>query len=309
MRVGIVGLGNMGGLLAAAMLRSGLETCVYDLRDEAVELLVEQGARAASSITELAQACEVVGVVVLTETQVDAVAEEVAALGLPRTLVVHSTVTPAFVQQLAERLATRQVTVLDAPVAGGVARARTGDLTVMVGGAEDDVAALAPVLEAIAREVFHVGPAGAGSAAKLCVNYLTIAGYALHVEAMDFARAHGLTEDALTAVLTTSSADSRAVRTWGFQDRLRRNAPPGTAPAQDVMKKDLTSFATAGGRAGLVLPLGAVAAETLLGRLEARDAYLDGLGEVPPVPRCASCGLELAAPFQQPGTHPECRQR
>lgn len=307
MRVGIVGLGNMGALLAAAITRAGFETLVYDIRPEAVQSLVELGARGAGTVKELARDVDVIGVVVLNEQQVGEVADEVAAVGEPRTLVVHSTVTPAFVQDLADRLATRGITVLDAPVAGGVARARTGDLTVMVGGAESDVAALAGVFDAIAREVFHVGPPGAGSAAKLAVNFTTIAGYVLQMEAMEFARAHGLTEDALSAVLTTSSADSRAIRTWGVQDRLRRSTVAGTAPAQQVMKKDLTSFSTAAGRAGLVLPMGAVAAETLLSRVEQRDRYLDDLGDIPPVPRCGTCGLELAAPFREVGVHPECR--
>jgi 3-hydroxyisobutyrate dehydrogenase-like beta-hydroxyacid dehydrogenase len=126
------------------------------------------------------------------------------------------------------------------------------------------------------------------------------------MEAMDFARAHGLTEDALSTLLTTSSADSRAVRTWGFQDRLRRTAPPGTAPAPVVMKKDLSSFVTAAGRAGLVLPIGAVAAETITSRIAQRDTYLDALGSSEATARCPQCGLELIPPFRSAGVHPEC---
>lgn len=306
MKVGIVGLGNMGKLIASAVVRAGFEAYVYDLRAEAVAELVEQGARGTSSVKELAEAADVIGVVVLNEAQTQGVADEVAALGLPRQLVVHSTVTPAFVQALASSLAPAGVAVVDAPVAGGLARARTGDLTVMVGGSDQDVAELGPFLAAFGREVFHVGPAGAGSAAKLSVNFMTIAGYALQIEAMNFARAYGLTEEALSSVLTTSNADSRAVRTWGVQDRLRASVPAGTTPAQLVMKKDLTSFSTAAGQAGLVSPLAAVAAETLLGHVEQRDAYLDSISGGPEIPRCSACTQELIPPFRAAGVHPEC---
>ena len=232
--------------------------------------------------------------VVLDEQQVSEVAEAVASVGLPRTLVIHSTVTPMFVQALAERLAPHHVAVVDAAVAGGVARART-DLTVMVGGDDETVAGLSGVFEAIGRDVFHVGRAGAGSAVKLAVNFMTIGGYALQMEAMEFVRAHGLSEDAFSSVLTTSSADSRAVRTWGFHDRIRRSAAPGTTPSHQVMRKDVTSFAAAGGRAGLLLPLATVAAEALIGKVAERDSYLESLGDVAPVPRCTVCGLELSA--------------
>jgi 3-hydroxyisobutyrate dehydrogenase-like beta-hydroxyacid dehydrogenase len=306
MKIGIVGLGNMGKLISGAIVRAGFETYVFDIRPKAVEELVSQGGHGTDSVKELAEKADVIGVVVLNELQVENVADEVSAVGQPRHLVVHSTVTPAFVQGLAERLAPAGISVLDAPVAGGLARARTGDLTVMIGGADTDVEKLSAVFDAFGREIFHVGPPGAGSAAKLSVNFMTIASYVLQLEAMNFAKAYGLTEDSLSTVLTTSNADSRAVRTWGVQDRLRRSVPAGTTPAQQVMKKDLSSFATAAGRAGLVSPLAAVAAETLLPRVEERDAYLDDLGEVETIPRCSACGQELIPPFRDSGVHPEC---
>lgn len=306
MKIGIVGLGNMGTLIAAAVLRAGFETYVYDVRPEAVAELVEQGGHGTTSVKELAEKADAIGVVVLNETQVQNVADEVVALGLPRHLVVHSTVTPGFVQVLAGELAPAGISVLDAPVAGGLARARTGELTVMVGGSATDAEKLCPVFDAFGREIFHVGPPGAGSAAKLSVNFMTIAGYALQIEAMNFARAYGLTEDSLSTVLTTSNADSRAVRTWGLQDRLRASVPAGTTPAQLVMKKDLGSFATAAGSAGLVSPLAAVAAETLVNRVEERDGYLERIGGRPEIPRCSTCGQELIPPFREAGVHPEC---
>ena len=305
MKIGVVGLGNMGEQIAAALIRAGHEVTVFDIRAEAVERLVAGGALAAESIKTLAEQVDVVSVVVLNELQVSAVATDVASVGQPRTLVIHSTVTPAYVQELARTYACEGIDVVDATVAGGVSRARTGDLTVMVGGEDPVVARLSPLFDAIGREVFHVGPAGAGSAVKLTVNFMTIGSLALEMEAMAFARSYGLSEDDVSTVLTTSSADSRGVRTWGFHDRLRRAAADGTTPPHEVMKKDLSSFALAGGRAGVLLPLATVAAETLLGKVADRDRYLDTAG-LEPAARCERCGLELIAPFRAAGLHPEC---
>jgi 3-hydroxyisobutyrate dehydrogenase-like beta-hydroxyacid dehydrogenase len=308
MKIGVVGLGNMGEQIAAALLRAGHEVTVFDIRLEAVEKLVSTGARAAESVEALTEQVDVISVVVLNEEQVSGVAADVVAAGKPATLVIHSTVTPGFVQALAEASGRDGIDVVDATVAGGVARARTGDLTVMVGGDDAVVHRLSPLFDAIGREVFHVGPAGAGSAVKLAVNYMTIGTFALQMEAMEFARSYGLTEDALSSVLATSSADSRSVRTWGFHDRLRRTAAAGTAAPQLVMKKDVTSFAVAGARNGLLLPLATVAAETLLGKVDARDRFLDEAG-YEFAPRCPECSLELIAPYREAGVHPECARQ
>ncbi|MEV0184600.1 NAD(P)-dependent oxidoreductase [Streptomyces sp. NPDC050625] len=307
MKVGIVGLGNMGQLLAGAIVRAGIETYVYDVRTEPVQALEEQGAKGSASVAELAGLVDVVGVVVLNEAQVRDVVEQVAAAGHARTVVIHSTVTPAFVQSLAADPAFAKLAFVDAAVAGGIARAKTGDLTVMIGGSEETVQSVWPIFDAIGRELFHCGPAGAGSAVKLAVNFMTMSSYNLMLEATEFVRAYGIEEDDLMTVLTTSSADSKQVRAWGLQDRIRRNTPAGTTPAPLVFEKDLSSFATAAGEAGLVLPLAAVSASSTVRTIARRDAYIDALGDAyAPAPRCSVCTLELAAPFQEAGVHPEC---
>jgi 3-hydroxyisobutyrate dehydrogenase-like beta-hydroxyacid dehydrogenase len=268
---------------------------------------VERGAKACGSVAELAGLVDVVGVVVLNEAQVRNVVEQVVAVGHARTVIIHSTVTPAFVQALGTDPDFRNLAIVDAAVAGGVARAKTGDLTVMIGGSDEIVSAVWPIFDAIGRELFHCGPAGAGSAVKLAVNFMTMSSYNLMLEATDFARAYGIDEDDLITVLTTSSADSKQIRAWGLQDRIRRNNPPGTTPAALVFEKDLSSFASAAGQAGLVLPLASVAATTTVRRIERRDTYLDSLGAAyTPAPRCSVCTLELAAPFREAGVHPEC---
>jgi 3-hydroxyisobutyrate dehydrogenase-like beta-hydroxyacid dehydrogenase len=306
LRVGYVGVGTMGAPMAHAVLRAGIPTTVFDVRSEAVVDLVAAGAAKADSVEQLCKSVDVVCVVVVDERQVQSVADVVAESGGAKTLVIHSTVTPAFVASLAERLSGVGIDVVDASVAGGVGRARTGDLTVMVGGDGAAVARVAPVFDAIGREIFHGGPAGAGAALKLAVNFTTMASYELHLEATQLGAAYGLPEDLLMTVLSTSNADSRGVHTWGFHDRVRRNAAPGTAPTADLFYKDLSSTVRAAAERGVILPIAATAAATVHAKLAERDAFLDSLGEVADVPRCATCGVELAAPFRAAGKHPEC---
>ncbi|MFC8826907.1 NAD(P)-dependent oxidoreductase [Streptomyces sp. NPDC057137] len=305
--VGVVGLGNMGAAIAQAVIAGGLPTLVHDIRPEAVADLVAAGALAAGSADAVCRDADIICVVVLNEAQVSEVADHLTGLDADgKTFVVHSTVTPLFMRQLADRLAGHHVEVVDATVAGGVAKARTGELTVMVGGSDSAVSTIRPVLDSIGKEIFHVGAVGAGSAMKLIVNFTTMSTYALHLEAMELAQAYGLEEDAVTSVLVKSSADSKAIRTWGFHDRIRRNQPPGTAPVGTVMLKDLSAAATAAGQRGLVLPLASVAASTIVAKLAARDEWLDSLGEPVPIPRCDVCGLELAAPYRGLGRHGDC---
>jgi 3-hydroxyisobutyrate dehydrogenase-like beta-hydroxyacid dehydrogenase len=306
-KVGIVGLGNMGEQIAAAIVRAGIETYAYDVRLEPARALEERGAKACASVAELAGLVDVVCVVVLNEAQVRDVVDQIVAQGHAHTVVIHSTVTPAFVQALESDPALGGLAIVDAAVAGGVARAKTGDLTVMIGGTDETVSSVWPIFDAIGRELFHCGPAGAGSAVKLAVNFMTMSSYNLMLEATEFTRAYGIDEDDLITVLTTSSADSKQIRAWGLQDRIRRNNPPGTTPSAVVFEKDLSSFAAAAGHGGLVLPLASVAASTTVRRIERRDTFLDSLGDdYSPPPRCAVCTLELAAPFREAGVHPEC---
>src|SRR5581483_5244019 len=189
MRVGFVGLGNMGGAMAVNVARAGHEVVLYDVREEAVAAVVERAptARAAASLAEAAHDADVVGVMVVDDEQVEAVAlgpdglVDRAPAGA--VVAVHSTVHPATVQRVAQaaRAAGRGVDVLDAPVSGGVQGARDATLCIMVGGDRVAFERARPVFECAGNFVLHLGDVGAGLAAKLARNligYVTLLGTA-----------------------------------------------------------------------------------------------------------------------------------
>jgi 3-hydroxyisobutyrate dehydrogenase-like beta-hydroxyacid dehydrogenase len=314
--IGVVGLGDMGAAMANAMLSAGLEIVVHDIRQGAADRLVEHGAQSASSLTEVAESCSIVSIVVLNDAQVQTVVNELATVAKPGTiLIVHSTVQPSTVIDLADAHADRQIHVIDAAVSGGSEKGSIGALSVMIGGPDEIVARCQPVFDAISADAFHVGPVGAGVAAKVVNNLLSLGYYALQIEAMQIANSFGIDEDTIATVVTASQGDSRGMRTWGRMDRIRRRRLSGASGRDDrsgprvydEFSKDLVTAAKVAGHRGLVLPLTAATASLLPSHLMARDAELDRRGPDIKIPRCSSCSQELAAPFRSVGTHPECR--
>jgi len=183
-RVGFVGVGNMGGAMAANAIAAGHDVAVCDARADAVEALVRLGARAAASPRGAAAEADVVSVVVMSGAQVEAVCLGPSGVleDAPRGAVVavHSTVHPRAVHAVAAA-APAGVAVLDAPISGGVQGARAATLCIMAGGDADAFARARPVFEAMGNLVLHVGPLGAGLGAKLArnlVGYVTLLGAA-----------------------------------------------------------------------------------------------------------------------------------
>ncbi|HWE71362.1 MAG TPA: NAD(P)-dependent oxidoreductase [Acidimicrobiales bacterium] len=307
--VGVVGLGNMGGGIARSLVRAGFDVLVFDTRPEAVQSLADAGARPAGSLAALASEASVISVVVVNDRQVDDVVATVEEHARPDTVVVvHSTVLPTTVIDLAHRAAEHQVVVIDAAVSGGSEKSELGSLSIMIGGDEPTVKRCWPVFEAMGSELFHVGPVGSGVTVKLVNNLLSIGGYALQLEAMQLAAAYGIDEDMVTRVVTASQGDSRGMRTWGRHDRIRRERQAmDHVDITQFMTKDLHEATIAAGLAEVTLPLTAVAADILPAKMARRDRELAARPERPPIPRCDGCGQELALPFRDMGRHPECR--
>lgn len=174
MKIGFIGLGNMGGGMAANALRAGYELTVHDLRREAATHLLESGARWADSPAEVAAASEVTLTSLPGPREVEAVAlgeggvlEGIREGGVYIDL---STSSPTLIRAVAARFADKGAAVLDAPVSGGPVGARTGRLAVMVGGDRDAYERVKPALDAIGDKVGYIGPSGSGCVAKLMHN-------------------------------------------------------------------------------------------------------------------------------------------
>jgi 3-hydroxyisobutyrate dehydrogenase len=306
--VGVVGLGAMGSGIARSLLRADFDVVVADLRPEAVQVLVAEGAKAAVDLADLAARCDAVLVVVLDDKQVtDVVAGLAGAPGRLQAIIVNSTVMPETVRRLARQVEPAGITLLDAAVSGGAEKSALGTLTVLVGGAPGDVECCRPLISAIASNIFHVGPTGAGSAGKLVNNLLALGGYVLQMEAMQLADAYGISEDAAVNFITVSAGDSHGIRTWGRYDRLRRSHTlAGTPSMYEMLGKDLRAAALAAGHREVSLPITALLAEVIGPKAAARDHMLDARGGLRAESLCPGCGQELAAPFLPAGMHPQC---
>jgi 3-hydroxyisobutyrate dehydrogenase len=272
-RVGFVGLGNLGQPMALTLLRAGWQLSVLDAAPDRAEPCVREGARPLQAARELAD-CGVVALVVPDDAAVESVLEgpdgiPMSALDAGSVVVLHSTVLPSTARRLAEAAASHGVELIDAPVSGGDERALAGDLTVMVGGEPDVVERVRPVLDCVGSEVFHVGPAGAGEAAKLANQLMMFAALAGTHEALDLAGRYGVDEQALLAAVATGTGDCWVARNWGFFDRVAAAYNQGGTPvSQRPWSKDLWEIVAAARTADVQLPLAGLLAQYLAQRIE-----------------------------------------
>jgi 3-hydroxyisobutyrate dehydrogenase len=199
MRVGYIGLGNMGKPMASHLAPAGFETTVFDLAPDPVKALVETGAKAASSPIEVAQASDVLCLCVPADSHVRSVllgdgATPGALDHLPKGAVVaiHSTVTAETIVGLSAEATARGCSLIDASVTGGARGALAGELIFLVGGAEAAVERVRPVLDASSKLIIHAGPLGSGAKLKLAVNVLSYVHFAAVREAYTLASASGI---------------------------------------------------------------------------------------------------------------------
>ena len=178
MRVGFIGLGNMGAPMAAFVLQAGHSLVAHDVRREATMRLVDQGAASADSPREIAARCDVVCVCVPGPPEMRTVTlgpRGVLEGVRPGTVVVdHTTNSPALVREVGTAMAAHGAHLLDAPLDGGHEGALEGQLTLFVGGDEGMLARVRPVLDTFSRSVVWVGALGAGSITKIVHNALAM---------------------------------------------------------------------------------------------------------------------------------------
>jgi 3-hydroxyisobutyrate dehydrogenase len=306
-QIGVVGVGNMGGAIARSILREGFELTAFDLRSQAVEELVQLGATAADSVADVAGRSKVISLVVVSDEQVRDVGRTIVDAAEPGTCVlVHSTVRPGTVVELAELATDKGVQVMDVSVNGGSEKATRGTLTLMVGGPDESVQYCWPLFEAFGLNIFHLGPVGSGVVGKLVNNLIALGSYALQLEAMRLGATYGLDEEDITTAVIASMGDNRGIRTWGRHDRKRAIRAAQGTDWSERMGRDLEEAAIAAGAHGLTLPITAMIAEAMPTMLRRRDRELAVKPPSDPVPLCSVCDQDLAAAFRERGVHPEC---
>ncbi|MBH0123535.1 NAD(P)-dependent oxidoreductase [Rhodococcus sp. CX] len=241
-RAGIVGLGAMGSPIAQNFSNAVPGLRVFDANPEALDRFVAENPSSvrANALADLAD-CDVVVLSLPTSDIVDSVL--LGPDGLlghlrPGSIVVDmGSSVPARTQALAERAAEKGIAIVDAPVSGGVARAKQADLAVMVGGDTEAVERVRPLLEATAREVIVVGPAGSGHAAKSLNNLLSASGLVAAAETMLVGAKFGIDPATLLAVINAGSGRNNTTETKYEKFVLSRSFASGFTA--ELMRKDV----------------------------------------------------------------------
>jgi 3-hydroxyisobutyrate dehydrogenase len=222
-RVGYVGLGNMGAGIATRLVRVGADVVVFDLRKEAVEGLVAEGATGTGSLGELAAACDTVLLCVDTTNAVIAVVKELAEYLTPdHTVIIQSSVTPGVVFEAAQIAQAAGARLYDAPVSGSMEDRLNGTLSVLVGASKESVGSKRKLLEAIGRPLYF-DALGGGEVAKLANNAIMTVTRRAAAEVMVFAAAYGLSEDDVRKAAAISSGQSWVLDNWEYQNEQHRN--------------------------------------------------------------------------------------
>lgn len=262
--LGFIGLGAMGAPMARNLLKSQHTVTVFARRPESMAPLVDAGARAAASPAAVASQSEVVFTMVTnTEAVEDVVLGSQGIVhGARAGLVVidHSTVVPARAKRIAEDLKVRGISMLDAPVSGGVAAAEAGTLSIMVGGDPGVYERCRPLLAVLGHTLTYIGNSGAGQVAKACNQICTIVNQHAAAEAMLLAERSGVdplkVKDALMAGFGASrmldlQAPKMIARDFSGKVESR------------LHHKDILIVLQMAQELGVVLPASAAAADTL----------------------------------------------
>jgi 3-hydroxyisobutyrate dehydrogenase len=266
-RIAFIGLGNMGGPMAANLVKAGHAVRVFDLVPAAVDAAVAAGAHAAANAADAATGAEVVISMLPASRHVERLYlgdDGLLATLSPDALVIDSsTIAPASAKKVAESAAARGIAMIDAPVSGGTAGAAAGTLTFIVGGEAQALERARPVLQAMGKNIFHVGASGAGQVAKLCNNMALGAIMAVTGEAIALGVAHGLDPNVLSQMMAVSTSRSWATEVCNPWPGVHANAPASRGYTggfgNDLMLKDLGLAAEAAMGVDASIPLGELA--------------------------------------------------
>lgn len=265
-RIAFIGLGNMGGPMAANLVKAGHQVTGFDLSAASLEAARAAGITVAASAAAAVTGAEVIITMLPAGRHVTAVWSEIVPLAGAGCLLIDCSTIEVDAARAAHAMAAKAgLRSLDAPVSGGTGGAKGATLTFMCGGADDAFAQAKPYLEAMGKKVVHCGAAGAGQAAKICNNMILGISMIGVAEAFVLAERLGLSHQALFDVASTSSGQC-----WSLTSYCPVPGPVAASPANNgykpgfasaLMLKDLKLAQDASSRAGAATPMGALAAQ------------------------------------------------
>ena len=265
-RIGFIGLGNMGGPMVRNLIKAGHSLKVFDLSEEAMNFVVQSGAKAAKSVQEAASGVEFV----ITMLPVGANVKEVfmndgviAAADTGTVMIDSSTIDVETAQAAYAAAKAAGFDMIDAPVSGGVTGADAGTLTFMCGGDKNTFEKAKPILQCMGKNIIHCGNAGLGQVTKICNNMLAGINALAASEAMVMGERLGVSRQTLYDVISTSTGRSYIFENYNPMSGVCANSPanndfkPGFMAK--LMLKDLRLSQAAAQSANTSTPLGAVA--------------------------------------------------
>ena len=265
--IAFIGLGNMGGPMAANLLKAGHHVTVFDLVAQSIQTLVEQGAQSATSAAQAVGDAEFVITMLPASKHVEALylGDDGLLKHCPSSALIIdcSTIAADSARRVAQAAAERGLRMIDAPVSGGTGGAIAGTLTFIVGGEAQDLARARPLLEKMGKNIFHAGAAGAGQVAKIANNMLLGIAMAGTAEALALGVANGLDPKVLSEIIIKSSGCNWSIEKYNPWPGVMENVPAARGYAGgfgvDLMLKDLGLASEAAISTGSVIALGELA--------------------------------------------------
>ncbi len=267
MKIAFIGLGNMGGGMAANLVKAGHDVRAFDLSAEALVRAKDSGCAVFTSVREAVEGAEAVVSMLPNGAIVESVytADVIGQAPATALLIDCSTIDVATARRVEAAARAGGYDMVDAPVSGGIAAANAGSLTFMVGGEAADFARAEPILSAMGKAVIHAGASGAGQAAKICNNMILGATMIATCEAFNLADKLGLDLQTFFDISSKASGQSWSMTAYcpvpgvGPQSPADNGYQGGFAAA--LMLKDLKLAMEAAASAGAAVPMGARAEE------------------------------------------------
>ena len=256
MKIGFIGLGNVGGKLAGSLLRNGTDLTVRDLDRAAALPFLDKGAKWADSPAEMAAACDLI-ITCLPSPAASAEVMEagdgiLSALTPGKIWAEMSTTDEAEVKRLGTLVQARGAEPVDCPVSGGCHRAATGNISIFAGCSRETFERILPVLTTLGRRILHTGPLGSASVLKVVTNYLATANLITLAEALVTAKAAGMDLNTTYEAIRISSGNSFVHETEG---QVILNGSRDIHFTMGLVSKDIGLFQAVADRAGVPLEI------------------------------------------------------
>lgn len=247
MKIGFIGLGNMGLPMAINLLKAGYEVIGFDLVQAQIDAFAQAGGKVATSANAAADGVDIVISMLPASRHVEGLYlgdKGLLANANPRTILIDcSTISPKVAQAVASEAKAKGFVMVDAPVSGGTAGAQAGTLTFMVGGESSAVECIRPILEKMGKNIFHAGGNGAGQTVKVCNNMLLGIQMLGTSEALRLGIANGMDPKVLSDIMAKSSGRNWALELYNPCPGVMENVPSSKGYAGgfgvDLMLKDM----------------------------------------------------------------------